>query len=158
MSNRQIDNFNPRLIIFNHFDDVINKIDVKTETSLEDIEVSNKKRKLEDETSFIETEAQKELNETREKQIEKIKEIEQINLNLLNDKSKKDLEQKWSNILDYKQKIDQLKEDLIHFDCVLLEQPKNSVWKNQTLLEESNPFILWITSWYFNKKDLEFLK
>ena len=158
MSNRQIDNFNPRLIIFNHFDDVINKIDVKTETSLEDIEVSNKKRKLEDETSFIETEAQKELNETREKQIEKIKEIEQLNLNLLNDKAIKDLEQKWSNILDYKQKIDQLKEDLIHFDCVLLEQPKNSVWKNQTLLEESNPFILWITSWYFNKKDLEFLK
>ena len=156
MSNRQIDNFNPRLIIVNHFDDVINKIDVKTETSLEDIVVSNKKRKLEDETSFIETEAQKELNETREKQIEKIKEIEQINLNLLNDKSIKDLEQKWSNILDYKQKIDQLKEDLIHFDCVLLEQPEES---NPFIdLEESNPFILWITSWYFNKKDLEFLK
>jgi hypothetical protein len=154
----QIDNFNPRLIIVNHFDDLINKIDVKTETSLEDIEVSNKKRKLEDETSYIETEAQKEFNEIRERQIEKIKEIEQINLQLLKDNSIKDLEQKWSNILDFQQKMDQIKEDLIHFDCVFLEQPKRTVWKNQTFLEESNPFILWITSWYYNKKDLEFIK
>ena len=154
----KIDNYNPRLLIANHFDDIINKIDVKTETSLEDIEVKNKKRKLEDETSYIETEAQKEFNEIRERQIEKIKEIEQINLQLLNDKSIEDLEQKWSNILDYQQKMDRIKEDLIRFDCVLLEQPKKTVWKNQTLLVEQNPFILWITSWYYNKKDLEFLK
>ena len=120
--------------------------------------MKNKKRKLEDETSYIETEAQKEFNEIRERKIEKIKEIEQINLQLLNDKSIEDLEQKWSNILDYQQKMDRIKEDLIRFDCVLLEQPKKTVWKNQTLLVEQNPFILWITSWYYNKKDLEFLK
>ena len=154
----KIDNFNPRFLIANHFDDIINKIDVKTTFSLENIEVKNKKRKLEDETSYIETEAQKEFNEIRERQIEKIKEIEQINLQLLNDKSIEDLEQKWSNILDYQQKMDRIKEDLIRFDCVLLEQPKKTVWKNQTLLVEQNPFILWITSWYYNKKDLEFLK
>ena len=54
--------------------------------------------------------------------------------------------------------MDRIKEDLIRFDCVLLEQPKKTVWKNQTLLVEQNPFILWITSWYYNKKDLDFLK
>ena len=144
-------NYNPRLAKVNHFDDIINKIDVKTETLLEKIEMSNKKRKLEDEAA--ETKQQNDLNETREKQIKKIKEIEQINLNFLeNDKEIEEFEQKWSHVindhsLDYQQKIDQIKEDLIHFDCVLLEHP-----------EESNPFILWITSWYYNKKDLDFLK
>ena len=143
-------NYNPRLAIVNHFDDIINKIDIKTETSLEKIEMNNKKRKLEDEAA--ETKQQNGLNETREKQIKKIKEIEQLNLNLLNEKSIEEFEQKWSHVindhsLDYQQKMDQLKESLICFDCVLLEHQ-----------EKSNPFILWITSWYYNKKDLEFLK
>ena len=143
-------NYNPRLAIVNHFDDIINKIDVKTETSLEKIEMSNKNRKLKNEAT--ETKQQNGLNETREKQIKKIKEIEQINLQLLNDKSTKEFEQKWSHVindhsLDFEKKMDQIKEDLIHFDCVLLEHQ-----------EKSNPFILWITSWYYNKKDLEFLK
>ena len=48
------------------------------------------------------------MNEIREKQIEKIKEIKEINLNLLqNEEEKLDLEK------------------LIHFDCVLLERPKS---------------------------------
>ena len=123
---------------------------LEDETSLEKIEMNNKKRKLEDEAA--ETKQQNDLNEIREKQIKKIKDIEQINLQLLNDKATKEFEQKWSHVindhsLDFEKKMDQIKEDLIHFDCVLLEHQ-----------EKSNPFILWITSWYYNKKDLEFLK
>ena len=58
-------------------------------------------------------------------------------------------EQKCSHILnddslEYKNKIDQIKEqvDLIHFDCVLLEQPKSE-----------NGLVLWITSWFFNQNN-----
>ena len=52
--------------------------------------------------------------------------------------------------MDYEQKKDQIKdnENLIHFDCVLLEEQKNN----------ENGFDLWITSWFYNQKNLEFLK
>ena len=44
-------NYNPRLTIVNHFDGIINKIDVKTETLLEKMEMSNKNRKLKNEAT-----------------------------------------------------------------------------------------------------------
>jgi hypothetical protein len=73
------------------------------------------------------------LNEIREKQIEKIKEIKDINLNLLQNNEQEEFEDL---------------EKLIHFDCVLLEQPENSL----------NGLLLWITSWFYNKENLEFLR
>jgi hypothetical protein len=133
--------FHPRLLINEHFSNVINQIDVKTETLLENQILSHENRKL--------------LNETREKQIEKIKEIEQLNLSHLPSKiDENKYEQKLSHILndnslEYQQKIDRTKEqeDLIHFDCVLLEQPKSL-----------NGLDLWITSWFYNQENLKFLK
>ena len=110
---------NVRLIIIDHFDDVINQIDIKTETLLEN--------------KIFSEEIRKELNEIRDKQIEKIKEIKEINLNLLQNNEEDELEDL---------------EKLIHFDCVLLEQPQNSL----------NGFDLWITSWFYNEKDLKFLR
>ncbi len=138
---KQNKSFHPRLIITDHFDDIINQIDIKTETLLEN-------------NIYSEVERNK-LNEIREKQIEKIKEIKEANLNYLPSKiDEEKLKQKCSHILEndslnYKQKIDQLKEqeDIIHFDCVLLEQPKSL-----------NGLDLWITSWYYNQKNLEFLR
>lgn len=146
--------FNPRLIIVNHFDEIINKIDVKTEISLEKLEVSHIKRKLEAATSHVESEKQNVLNEAREKQIAMIKIIQEINLNFLNDKAIEEFEEKWSHViqddsLDYQQKMDQIKAELIHNDCVLLEQSQ---------LKDTISLILWITSCYYNKKDLDFLK
>ena len=114
---KQTQSFHPRLLINEHFSNLINQIDVKTETLLENQILSQENRNL--------------LNETREKQIEKIKEIEQLNLNHLPSTIDIDkYEQKWSHILnddslEYQQKIDQIKEELIHFDCVLLEQSKS---------------------------------
>ena len=108
-------NLNSRVKIVDHFDDIINQIDIKTETLLQDQSLTEETRNK--------------LNEIREKQIEKIKEIKEINLNLLQN-DEEDLEK------------------LIHFDCVLLEQPKNSF----------NGFDLWITFWFYNQQDLEFLK
>ena len=115
----QSQSFHPRLIIVNHFDNVINQIDIRIETLLENQSLTDEKRN--------------ELNEIRDKQIEKIKEIEQINLQYLpSNIDETEYEEKWyhileDNSLDYQQKIDQIKdkENLIHFDCVLLEQPKN---------------------------------
>ena len=138
---KQNQSFHPRLIINEHFSNIINQIDVKTETLFENQILSKEYRKI--------------LNELREKQIEKIKEIEQINLNHLPSEIDVDkYEQKWSHILkdaslNYQQKIDLIKEqeDLIHFDCVLLEQPKSE-----------NSLVLWITSWFYNQKNLEFLR
>ena len=136
--------FNPRLTIVNHFDDIINKIDIQTETLLE-----NHFKEYES----LREERRNEINEIREKQIEKIKEIQQINLNTLLAQSEAKNEQKWSQIindvsLQMSQKIDKIKEDLIYFDCVLLDRP--------SMIEKK--FNLWITSWFYKQKNLEFLK
>jgi hypothetical protein len=131
--------FNPRLIIVDHFDELINQIDIKTEALLEKQSLSEEKRAN--------------INEAREEQIEKIKEVKEFNLNHLAQKFNEDeFRQKWSHVIDdpsleYKHKIDKIKEELILSDCVLLE--------NQSLL---NGFDLLNTSWYHNQNDLEFLK
>ena len=134
--------FHPRLLINEHFSNLINQIDVKTETLLENQLLTQENRNF--------------LNETREKQIEKIKGIEKINLNYLpSNIDEEKFKERCSHIynndsLNYQQKIDKIKEqeELIHFDCVLFEQPKNSL----------NGLVLWITSWFYNQKDLEFLR
>ena len=109
---------NSHLIIIDHFDDIINQIDIKTETLLQDQSLTKEKRNK--------------LNEIRDEQIEKIKEIKEINLNLLNTNKNEELEDL---------------ERLIHFDCVLLEQPKCV-----------NGYVMWITSWYYNQENLDFVK
>ena len=139
---KQNQSFHPRLLINEHFSNLINQIDVKTETLLENQLLTQENRNF--------------LNETREKQIEKIKGIEKINFNYLPSKiDEEEFKERCSHIynndsLNYKQKIDQIKEqeELIHFDCVLFEQPKNRL----------NGLVLWITSWFYNQKDLEFLR
>ena len=110
-------NQNERLKINDHFDDVINQIDIKTETLLQDQSLTEETRNK--------------LNEIRDEQIEKIKEIKEINLNLLQNEE---------------EELEDL-EKLIHFDCVLLEQP-----------ESLNGLDLWITSGFYNQENLEFLR
>ena len=129
-------NFHSHLVIIDHFDDIINQIDIKTETLLEEDEKFNKKSKLE---SGADDDRRGKLNAIRKEQIEKIKEIKEINLNLLNTA----IEIEEENSLD----LEQIKEKLIHFDCVLLEEP-NILYG----------FDLWITSWFYNQKNLNFLK
>ena len=110
---------NPRLFIVDHFDDIINEIDIKTETLFLDQSLTKETRN--------------ELNKIRDEQIEKIKEIKEINLNLL---QKNEEEEELEDL-----------EKLIHFDCVLLEQPKSL-----------SGFDLWITSGFYNRDNLEFLR
>jgi len=133
----QNQSFHPKLLIVDHFDEIINQIDIKTEYLLMD-------QSLQEETKTN-------INDLREKQIKEIKELKESNLNLLPLKFNEDeYRQKWAlviddNSLEYKQKIDKIKEELIVNDCVLLTN------QNQC-------FDLWITSWFHNQMNLEFLK
>jgi hypothetical protein len=135
----QNESFHPRLVIADHFDEVINQIDIQTESVLED--------------QILQEGTCNEINDLREKQIEEIKELKELNLNHLPPKlNEEEYKQKWANViadntLDYKHKIDKIKEELITFDCVLLED------KNQI-----NGCKLWITSWFHNEMNLEFLR
>ena len=137
MAQQNKENFHPRLIITDHFDALVNQIDIKTETLLKS-------------ESFLKQHGS---NELRERQIEKIKEIEEANLNRLPqfiDENEYTL--KWSHILDstsltYQEKLDRIKEELIKFDCILLDQPNIK-----------NGLDLWVTAWYYNQKNLEFIK
>ena len=138
MSNLK-NNFHSDLIIIDHFDDIINQIDIKTETLLEN--------------QSLDADTRKELNEIRETQIERINELKEFNLSHLPQSiNEEEYKEKWSHVitdtsLEYQHKIDQIKEELIFEDCVL--------WKNSNLI---NGFQLWITSWFYNEKNLEFLK
>ena len=94
-------NFQPRLIIADHFDEIINQIDVKTETLLEN--------------QIFTEETRNELNAMRERQVDKLKELKDLNLNHLPrqiDEAK--FREKWSHViednsLEYKQKTDKTK-------------------------------------------------
>jgi predicted nuclease of restriction endonuclease-like RecB superfamily len=133
------ESFHPRLIIVNHFDRIINEIDIKTETLLEN--------------QIFPEETRKQLNESREKQVQKLKEIKESNLkHLPQNIDEKKYKEKWAHViednsLEYEHKIDKIKEELILEDCVLLDNPN-----------EINGFSLWITSSFYNEKDLKFLK
>jgi hypothetical protein len=135
----QKQHFHPELIIVDHFDELINQIDIQTETLLSD--------------QSLNEETKNEINDLREKQIEEIKELKKLNLNHLPPIFNEDeYRQKWAHVIDdntleYKHKIDKIKEQIIAYDCVLLED------KNQIKV-----FELWITSWFHNEMNLEFLR
>ena len=144
MENRN-QNFDPKVLIVEHFDEKINQIDIKTETIL--AEQEKKINSHEHETKRMK------INEVRAKQIEKLKELKEINLSHLPQKiDQEKFKQKWSHViddasLDYKKKIDRIKEELILFDCALLENTK-----------VINGFYLWIIECFLNERDLDFLK
>ena len=136
------ESYHPRLIIVNHFDALINRIDVKTEELLQEAiqNESNKSKRIND------------LNELRKKQIEKIKQVKELNMKLFEHFNEDEYEMKWSELINnnsivYEQKIDRIMEKIISVDCVLLEE-------NKVL----NGLDLWITNWFNNSKNLEILK
>ena len=134
-----IQSFHPKVIIVEHFDELINLIDIRTETFLENEITPEEKRN--------------ELNEAREKQLELIGEIKELNLSHLPQEFNEErYREKWSQVIDddsleYKDKIDKIKEDLILYDCILMENHRRV-----------NGYDLWVTSWYYNQRNLRFLK
>ncbi len=133
--------FNPRVIIVDHFDDVTNKIDIRTETILHE------------KSQFLSEKRQQFLNKLRQTFLDKIDQVKEKNLSLFtsnNDEEAFNL--KWNHViesdqLEFEQKIEKLKEDLISFDCIVISDEKCAL-----------DIALWITPWYYNEKSLGILK
>lgn len=133
-----IQTFHPSLIVNDHFQEIINQIDINTESLLD-----NKALKADGIT---------ELNTLRDTQITKIKEIHEINVKRLPVFNEDEYVKTWSYVfndskLDYYQKLEIIKESLISLDCVLIED-----------FSLANNLSLWIMPCFYNKQDLEFLK
>jgi len=133
--------FNPKVIIVDHFDEVKNKIDIRTETILHE------------KSQFLSTNRKEFLNKLRQTFLDKIDHVKEKNLSLFtlyNDEEAFNL--KWSHViesdqLEFEKKIEKLKEDLISFDCVVVSDEKCALGVG-----------LWITPWYFNEKSLGILR
>ena len=128
--------FHPALILSSHFDDLISQIDIKTEAILSEQNLTE--------------EVKKALNNVREKQISKIEEIKSLNLNDKFDENK--YLQKWQDLisnksLNFDNKVDKIKGELIVNDCLLM-----------TDLSLMSTLSLWITPWFLDKTSLEFLR
>lgn len=132
-----IKSYNARFIIGEHFDNLINKIDIRTE------EILNKIMKISKPTETI--------NTMRDEFISKVKDLKEFNLRE-NTMSQDEFEKKWQHLIDdetieYEDKLDQFKVDLIRNDIIILED-------NQSL----NKCSLWILNWFNTKQHIEFLR
>jgi len=132
--------FHPKIIIAHHFDEMKYQIDINTETILEK---SSEQALTNDEING--------LNKLREKQIEKLNEIESIGLNMVIF-DEDEYKCRWAHViddksLDYGRKIDLIKEALILTDCILLEDSELNSKKS-----------LWITPFYLNNNNANFLR
>jgi hypothetical protein len=131
--------YHPKLIIAGHFDEKISQFENKTEFLLLN--------------QSLQTELPGKIKDLRDKQIAEIKELKELNLNLLAQPfNQEEFRLNWSHViednsLETKHKIDKIKVELILNDCVLLPNSK-----------QTNGFDLWITSWFNNEMNLEFLK
>ena len=129
--------YHPKVIVNDHFDNIINQIDIKTESLLENQSLSDEKID--------------ELNILRENQVDLIKEIK--NFNLKNVKfDEKSFQKEWSYILDdasfdYKLKVEKIKYKLIFIDCILV---------NDTSVQSG--ISLWVTNWFCDSENLKFIK
>jgi hypothetical protein len=133
--------FNPKVIIVDHFDDVKNQIDIRTETIL------HEKRNI------LSENRRQCLNDLRQTLLDRIDQVKEKNISLFtsyNDEEAFNL--KWSQVMEsdqlkYEHKIEKLKEDLISFDCIVISDDKCALG-----------VVLWITPWYFNEKSLGILR
>ena len=133
--------FNPKVIIVDHFDEVKNQIDIRTETILHE------------KCHILSENRQQFLNKLRQTLLDRIDQVKEKNLSLFtlyNDEEAFNL--KWNHViesdqLEYEQKIEKLKEDLISFDCIVISDEKCALSVS-----------LWVTPWYFNEKSLDILR
>lgn len=129
----------PRLIISNHFDDIINYLDIHTENIFYNSNLNN--------NDIIE------INLLRDEIIENVKRIEEFNYNyfdvhqleIYKELDLIDADESYGCNLE--NKFEAFKDLLIRNDCYLLKDLKSKIG-----------FALYITSWYNGKAQLEFLK
>ena len=111
---QQFDEYNPRLIITDHFDKIKNELDIKVETILHENRKLNEKERIE-------------INAMRDNQINKIKEIEHMNLSEWPSNFDKEIyEHEWADLISSKslsdgQKIERIKGSIIKSDVILVD-------------------------------------
>ena len=133
--------FNPKVIIVDHFDEVKNQIDIRTETIL------HEKRNI------LSKNRQQFLNDLRQTFLDRIDEVKEKNFSLFTSNNDEEaFKTKWSHViesdqLEFEQKIESLKEDLISFDCIVISDKICAL-----------SVALWITPWYFNEECLDILR
>ena len=136
----QTKTFNPRVLISDHFDEIIYQIDINTEKFINDINIvfnEESRSKLD------------KINEIREIQLDKIKEIKQDHLSKWENFDQIQFEFKWTTLINdenssNEQKLDMLKEDIILSDCILIE--------------DKSKFSLWIMPFYINEMNARFMR
>jgi hypothetical protein len=137
----QHQSFNPKVIIVDHFGDVTNQIDIRTETIL------HEKRNI------LSEKRPQFLNQLRQTLLDRIDQVKEKNLSLFTSFNDEEaFKTKWSHViesdqLEYEHKIEKLKEDLISFDCIVISDDKCALG-----------VALWITPLYFNEKSLGILR
>ena len=144
--NHAEDFIHPNLIIVQHFDEIKNQIDIETETCLQNLILKSQEESTEEEVN-LNNEKQNNLSNQRQKQLEKIDQVQDKNL----ERVKFDKE-KWTHVLDdvlmtYEQKLEIIKENIISFDCLRINDE-----------QYTSDFYLWIVPWFYNEKNLKFLK
>jgi hypothetical protein len=133
--------FNPKVIIVDHFDEVKNQIDIRTET-------------IRHEKSHILSENRQQfLNKLRQTFLDRIDQFKEKNLSKFASINYEEaFNLKWSHViesdqLEFEQKIEKLKDDLISFDCIVISDEKCALG-----------VALWITPWHFSEKSLDILR
>jgi hypothetical protein len=133
--------FNPKVIIVDHFEEVRNQIDIRTETILHE------------KSHILSENKQQFLNKVRQTLLDRIDHVKEKNFSLFTSYNNEEVfKLKWSHViesekLEYENKIEKLKEDLISFDCIVISDEKCALGA-----------ALWITPWYFNEKCLGILR
>ena len=133
--------FNPKVIIVDHFDEVKNQIDIKTETILHE------------KSHILSENKQQFLNKVRQTLLDRIEQVKEKNFSIFTSYNNEEaFKLKWNHViesdqLEYEHKIENLKEDLISFDCIVISDEKCALG-----------VALWITPWYFNEKSLGILR
>jgi hypothetical protein len=133
--------FNPKVIIEDHFDEVKNQIDISTETILHE------------KSHILSNNRQQFLNKLRQMFLDRIDLVREKNLSLFTSYNDEEaFKLKWNHViesdqLEYEQKIESLKDDLISFDCIVIRDEKCALG-----------VALWITPLHFNEKSLGILR
>ena len=132
------ESFHPEVLIVDHFDEIINQIDIKTETLLQNANLNENERTN---LNKIRSEKITTISNAKNKNLSKVKFIENS------------YKSKWSHVINktgfsFDQKSEIIKEnELIVSDCLLLEDK-----------EFASEISLWLTSFFLNRKHLEFLR
>ena len=141
MLNPIYDGYNQNMLIEEHFDLIQNQIDIVTEEEINRLRVSG----------ISSEKAIQQINELRKSQLRQVEQIKKFNFDH-NKRTQEEFYAKWRSLIEnksieYGDKLDILKTDLIVQDCVTL---KNPVCQSKiTLL---------LFGWYVNKKGLTLLK